>query len=342
MSLKNGDSIENLFNKEEVEQKQKTKLDILYNNLLKVNLSALKDISTYSKMLVENKKENLVKINNSMSKRLELINEILVQYNKTIISIKDRSLNSTQINQLKVVFSKLYNLLDIEKNKLLFLKSFEITEENGVKSVVLNQNSLETIERDFGIRNPYKNIQELEENIKKLEESNDTAENLKTQKNYNLSELETNENNKFNLTQIDQGKKKLNREIKDIDNNINKTLEKINKLYEQKEIANNEFNKSSLKSILNIFNLSNSTLGIKITKNLSQNLKDDLFNEYKIKEATLTLKDILTTMETFSKELEGNTSKLQNSLKNTVAKDKQLDIEFDDPKFKGLRPTMSI
>ncbi len=342
MSLKNGDSIENLFNKEEVEQKQKTKLDILYNNLLKVNLSALKDISTYSKMLVENKKENLVKINNSMSKRLELINEILVQYNKTIISIKGRSLNSTQINQLKVVFSKLYNLLDIEKNKLLFLKSFEITEENGVKSVVLNQNSLETIERDFGIRNPYKNIQELEENIKKLEESNDTAENLKTQKNYNLSELETNENNKFNLTQIDQGKKKLNREIKDIDNNINKTLEKINKLYEQKEIANNEFNKSSLKSILNIFNLSNSTLGIKITKNLSQNLKDDLFNEYKIKEATLTLKDILTTMETFSKELEGNTSKLQNSLKNTVAKDKQLDIEFDDPKFKGLRPTMSI
>lgn len=342
MSLKNGDSIENLFNKEEVEQKQKTKLDILYNNLLKVNLSALKDISTYSKMLVENKKENLVKINNSMSKRLELINEILVQYNKTIISIKGRSLNSTQINQLKVVFSKLYNLLDIEKNKLLFLKSFEITEENGVKSVVLNQNSLETIERDFGIRNPYKNIQELEENIKKLEESNDTAENLKTQKNYNLSELETNENNKFNLTQIDQGKKKLNREIKDIDNNINKTLEKINKLYEQKEIAINDFNKSSLKSILNIFNLSNSTLGIKITKNLSQNLKDDLFNEYKIKEATLTLKDILTTMETFSKELEGNTSKLQNSLKNTVAKDKQLDIEFDDPKFKGLRPTMSI
>lgn len=342
MSLKNGDSIENLFNKEEVEQKQKTKLDILYNNLLKVNLSALKDISTYSKMLVENKKENLVKINNSMSKRLELINEILVQYNKTIISIKGRSLNSTQINQLKVVFSKLYNLLDIEKNKLLFLKSFEITEENGVKSVVLNQNSLETIERDFGIRNPYKNIQELEENIKKLEESNDTAENLKTQKNYNLSELETNENNKFNLTQIDQGKKKLNREIKDIDNNINKTLEKINKLYEQKEIAINDFNKSSLKSILNIFNLSNSTLGIKITKNLSQNLKDDLFNEYKIKEATLTLKDILTTMETFSKELEGNTSKLQNSLKNTVAKDKQLNIEFDDPKFKGLRPTMSI
>ncbi len=83
-------------------------------------------------------------------------------------------------------------------------------------------------------------------------------------------------------------------------------------------------------------------MGIKITKNLSQNLKDDLFNEYKIKEATLTLKDILTTMETFSKELEGNTSKLQNSLKNTVAKDKQLDIEFDDPKFKGLRPTMSI
>lgn len=337
MSFKNGDSIDNIFKKEEL---PKTKLEKLHNNLSKVNLSAMKDISMYSKMLIENKKDNLVKINKSMSLRLELINEILSQYNKTMISIKGKSLNSTQVQQLKTVFSKLYNLLDVEKNKLLFLKSFEISEDNGVKSVTLNQNSLDNIEREFGIKNPYKDVQTIEENIKKLEETNDTAENLKTQKKLNLDDLEMNENNRFNLTQIDQGSKKLKKEIKEIDDNINKTLEKINKLTEQKEIAISDFNKSSLKSILNIFNLSNSTLGIKITKNLPQNIKDDLFNKYEIKEKTLTLKEILGSMETFSKELEGNTSKLQQTLQKTVAKDVEVKIEFDDPKFRGLRPTM--
>ncbi len=337
MSFKNGDSIDNIFKKEEL---PKTKLEKLHNNLSKVNLSAMKDISMYSKMLIENKKDNLVKINKSMSLRLELINEILSQYNKTMISIKGKSLNSTQVQQLKTVFSKLYNLLDVEKNKLLFLKSFEISEDNGVKSVTLNQNSLDNIEREFGIKNPYKDVQTIEENIKKLEETNDTAENLKTQKKLNLDDLEMNENNRFNLTQIDQGSKKLKKEIKEIDDNINKTLEKINKLTEQKEIAISDFNKSSLKSILNIFNLSNSTLGIKITKNLPQNIKDDLFNKYEIKEKTLTLKEILGSMETFSKELEGNTSKLQQTLQKTVTKDIEVKIEFDDPKFRGLRPTM--
>lgn len=338
MSIKNGDGIDSLFKKEE--ELPKTKLEKLYNNLLKINPTAMMDISKYSKMLMENKKENLIVINKSMAKRLELINEILSRYNKTILSIKGVNLNSIQVQQLKTVFSKLYNILDVEKNKLLFLKSFEIVEENGVKSILLNQNSLDNIEREFGIKNPYKDVQNIEEEIKKLEETNDTSENLKTQKDLNLKDLELNENNRFNLTQIDQGGKKLKKEIKDIEINIEKTSEKINKLKEQKEQMIIDFNKSSLKSILNIFNLSNSTLGIKITKSLPQNFKDELFNKYEIKEKTLTLKDILGSMETFSKELEGNTSKLQQSLQRTVTKDVEVKIEFDDPKFRGLRPTM--
>ena len=67
MSFKNGDSIDNIFKKEELpktklEKLHKTKLEKLHNNLSKVNLSDMKDISMYSKMLIENKKDNLVKI----------------------------------------------------------------------------------------------------------------------------------------------------------------------------------------------------------------------------------------------------------------------------------------
>ena len=76
-----------------------------------------------------------------------------------------------------------------------------------------------------------------------------------------------------------------------------------------------------------------------MTKSLTDNMKDKVFNEYKIKESTMNIKSIIQKLEQFGKEFEGNISKLQDKLKNEVAaKDEKVEIQFDQPSMRGLRP----
>lgn len=334
----NGDNFD--FDNFGVKPKKTTRLENLYTNLIKINPSIVLDLTQISKKLLENQKQNLGKINEGMTKKLNLLNSLLESYNDTMKSINNKSLNNIEIQQLKTVFSKLYQLIDTEKNKLLFLKSFEITENNGVKSIELNRNTLENIEVEYGIKNPYKDLNTIEESIEKTNKEIDVLENLKIQKNLNLEELNNNEGNKFNLTQIEQGTKSLSKELKTLDKDLEEKIKKLEKLKEQKIEAEKNFAKSSLKTVLNIFNTtSNATLGIKMTKSLTDNMKDKVFNEYKIKESTMNIKSIINKLEQFGKEFEGNISKLQDKLKNeVVAKDEKVEIQFDQPSMRGLRP----
>lgn len=335
MYNQNGDDFNKLFEKKE----KKTRLENLYENLIKINPSIVLDLTQISKKLLENQKDNLKNINESMSKRLTLLNNLLESYNDTMKIVRNKKLNNNEIQQLKTVFTKLYQLIDTEKNKLLFLKSFEILEENGVKSIKLNENTLDNIEVEYGIKNPYKDLNTINEQITKINEELDVLENLKVQKNDNLEELNNNIDNKFNLTQQEQGKKTLNKELKTLEKDLEDKNKKLEKLKEQKIEAEKTFSKSSLKTVLNIFNTtSNSIIGIKMTKSLTEEMKEKVFNQYKIKEITMNSKSIITKLESFGNEFEGNISKLQQELQRGVTKDIEVKVEFDQPSMRGLRP----
>lgn len=335
MYNQNGDDFNKLFEKKE----KKTRLENLYENLIKINPSIVLDLTQISKKLLENQKDNLKNINESMSKRLTLLNNLLESYNDTMKIVRNKKLNNNEIQQLKTVFTKLYQLIDTEKNKLLFLKSFEILEENGVKSIKLNENTLDNIEVEYGIKNPYKDLNTINEQITKINEELDVLENLKVQKNDNLEELNNNIDNKFNLTQQEQGKKTLNKELKTLEKDLEDKNKKLEKLKEQKTEAEKTFSKSSLKTVLNIFNTtSNSIIGIKMTKSLTEEMKEKVFNQYKIKEITMNSKSIITKLESFGNEFEGNISKLQQELQRGVTKDIEVKVEFDQPSMRGLRP----
>lgn len=339
----NGDTFdfENFGNK----PKTKTNLEILYDDLKNQNPSIINDITKVSKILLENKKDAMKNINKNMNENLNYLNEKLISYNDTIIDIKinNKNINRVQIQQLKTVFSKLYLLIETEKYKLLILKSLKMIENNGVKNMVLDEDILNNIEIEYGIKNPYKDLNNINELIKKTNEDLDTLENKKVQKEENIKELDSNTDNKYIPIQKEM-LPVLNKELKEMNKELKEKYNLLEKLKEEKLKNEKYISKSSFKTVLDIINnTSNSIISIKFLKQLLENfpeLQKNVFNQYEIMKTTMDSKTIISNLDNIGNNVFDNSNLIDNlieRLKKDVVK-VNVKVEFDQPSMRGLRP----
>lgn len=337
LDLKNGQDIDLNDLGKSINRKDK-KLGRLEKLAKKLNSSsAINDIIRYSKILRENNKEGVVKIEEEFIKNLKDLQKDLDYYNKSVQKINgNQFLSFEEIEKISSLFNKVYNLIKIETSKLLFFKSFQMIEDNGIKKIILNEDTLDIIANDYGIENPFKRKKDL---MEEKNEVKDNANKLFNERN-DINERQipaVEENIEIDRKTREEAIKQFNKKVENIEKewkNENKKYKTLNNKILEEE---SKFDKSLLQIIIKSIEKS-SVLGSKTVReiriNPNINLEDFLSSE-KLKENTYNLNDTIKNLVNIAEQSYNNTDKV-NRMKQQVTPEK--DINIEDPQFGSFQP----
>lgn len=284
--------------------------------------SMLLGLTKYTKIFHKGDKSEINQVEENFVSDLKFLNTTLKQYDQTVKIInKSKKISMQKINNIEKTFGSLHDIVNNQITKIMFFKTFEMEQGDeeiftGITNIVLNKDKLKQLSNKYGIKGPYTEIENKEEEIERL---NKIKENI----------LAGTYKEPIDGSTVWTEEK--------IEEKIDKELNKIEDL--KKKLSNHP-----IMLILNVVNNS-SIIGISKLKDLQKinHVKsiDNFMESEELRENFKDLGDIVTNLANIKGGLEQNQKALVK-MKNNMKEQKLEENMPIEGSFQPVGPMMGV